>query len=98
MSGQRGAAFVVRWLKKGLLGLVGVLLLYQLWLFGWVLWWNWADPGLTRFMEIRLAEMRVKNPEAQLKKKWVDYGNISRHLKRALIVSEDDLFLHHEGF
>lgn len=98
MSGQRGAAFVVRWVKRGFLGLVGALLLYQLWLFGWVLWWNWADPGLTRFMEIRLAEMRVKNPEAQLKKKWVDYGNISRHLKRALIVSEDDLFLHHEGF
>jgi monofunctional biosynthetic peptidoglycan transglycosylase len=98
MSGQRGAAFVVRWLKRGLLGLVGALLLYQLWLFGWVLWWNWADPGLTRFMEIRLAEMRVKNPEAQLKKKWVDYGHISRHLKQALIVSEDDLFLHHEGF
>jgi len=88
----------VLWLKRLLLGVFGVLLLYQLWLFGWVLWWNWVNPESTRFMEIRLAELQVKDPGAQLKKQWVDYGKISNHLKRALIVSEDGLFIHHEGF
>jgi len=88
----------VLWLKRLLLGLFGLLLLYQLWLFGWVLWWNWVNPESTRFMEIRLAELQVKDPGAQLKKQWVDYGKISNHLKRALIVSEDGLFIHHEGF
>ncbi len=86
------------WLKRLLLGLIGVVLLYQFWLFGWVLWWNWVNPDMTRFMEIRLTELHAKDPKAQLKKQWVSYGKISIHLKRALIVAEDDLFVHHEGF
>jgi monofunctional biosynthetic peptidoglycan transglycosylase len=89
---------LVHWLKWLLLGLIGLLLLYQFWLFGWVLWWNWVNPESTRFMEIRLAELQTKDPKAQLKKQWVSYGKISNHLKRALIVSEDDLFIDHEGF
>ena len=88
----------VLWLKRLLLGVFGLLLLYQLWLFGWVLWWNWVNPESTRFMEIRLVELQAKDPAAQLKKQWVSYGKISNHLKRALIVSEDGLFIHHEGF
>ncbi|MFZ4536642.1 monofunctional biosynthetic peptidoglycan transglycosylase [Propionivibrio sp.] len=90
--------FAVLWLKRLLLGLVGLVLLYQFWLFGWVLWWSWANPDSTRFMEIRLAELQATDPKAQLKKQWVSYGKISNHLKRALIVSEDGLFIHHEGF
>ena len=87
-----------RWLKWGLLGLIGVFLAWQLWLLGWVLLWKWADPGTSRFMEIRLAELQVKNPEAQLKKQWVPYERISPHLKRAIIASEDAKFVDHEGF
>ena len=87
-----------RWLKWGLLSLIGVFLAWQLWLFGWVLLWKWVDPGTTRFMEIRLAELQVKNPEAQLKKQWVPYERISPHLKRAIIASEDAKFVDHEGF
>ncbi len=87
-----------RWLKWGLLGLIGIFLIWQLWLFGWVLLWKWVDPGTTRFMEIRLAELQVKNPEAQLRKHWVPYERISPHLKRAIIASEDAKFVDHEGF
>ena len=91
-------SFLARWLKRLLIGLLGLLLLYQLWLFGWVLWWRQANPDTTRFMEIRLGELQAKDPRAQLKKQWVAYGKISNQLKRALIVAEDDLFVHHEGF
>ena len=87
-----------RWLKRGLLGLFALILLYQFWLFGWVLWWNSVNPGNTSFMAIRLTELQAKDPNAHLDKQWVDYARISSHLKRALIVSEDDLFLQHEGF
>jgi len=87
-----------RWLKWGLLALIGLFLAWQLWLLGWVLLWKWVDPGTTRFMEIRLAELQVKNPEAQLKKQWVPYERISPHLKRAIIASEDAKFVDHEGF
>jgi monofunctional biosynthetic peptidoglycan transglycosylase len=86
------------WLRRIILGLVGLLLLYQFWLFGWVLWWNLVNPDTTRFMEIRLGELQVKDPKAQLKKQWVSYGKISPHLKRAIIASEDAKFTDHEGF
>ena len=86
------------WLKRIAVGLIGFLLLYQLWLFGWVLWWNWVNPNTTRFMEIRLGELQARDPKAQLKKQWVGYEKISPHLKRAIIASEDANFVDHEGF
>ena len=98
MNEKNNGPVVVRRLKRLVLGVFALLLLYQFWLFGWVLWWKWVNPDTTRFMEIRLIELQLKDPKAQLKKQWVDYGRISNNLKRALIVSEDDSFVHHEGF
>ena len=89
---------VGRWLKWAALGLVCLFLVWQLWLLGWVLFWGWVNPGETRFMEIRLTELRQKVPEAQLKKQWVPYERISIHLKRAVISAEDAKFVDHEGF
>jgi monofunctional biosynthetic peptidoglycan transglycosylase len=86
------------WLKWGLLGVIGVFIAWQLWLLGWVLLWKWVDPGTTRFMEIRLGELREKNPAAQLRQQWVPYERISPHLKRAIVASEDAKFVDHEGF
>ncbi len=87
-----------RWLNWTLLALLGIFVAWQFWLVGWVLLWKWVDPGTTRFMEIRLQELRVKNPNAQLKVQWVPYGRISPNLKRAIIASEDAKFVDHEGF
>ena len=89
---------VGHWLKRALLLLLGLFLLWQLWLLGWVLLWGWVNPGETRFMEIRLAELRQKTPEARLKHQWVPYERISIHLKRAIIAAEDAKFVDHEGF
>ncbi len=89
---------VGRWLKRAVLVLIGLFLLWQLWLLGWVLFWGWFNPGETRFMEIRLAELRVKNPSAKLHQQWVPYSRISPHLKRAIIAAEDAKFVDHEGF
>src|SRR5690606_3632909 len=41
--------------------------------------------------------MQQKNPKAQLQHKWVPYGRISRHLKRAVIAAEDANFSGHDG-
>ena len=86
------------WLKRMILGLLGLLLFYQFWLFGWVVWWRGSNPDTTRFMEIRLGELQVNDTKAQLKKQWVSYERISPHLKRAIIASEDAKFVDHEGF
>lgn len=86
------------WLKRLLWIPVILVLLYQLWLLGCVLVWKWVDPGVTRLMDIRLTELRGKNPGARLQHQWVPYGRISVHLKRALIAAEDAKFVDHEGF
>ena len=86
------------WAKRILLALALLILCWQGWYLGWVVWWKYADPGMTRFMEIRLDEARARNPKALQKHQWQPYGKISLQLKRAVIAAEDDKFVDHEGF
>ena len=83
---------------RGVMVLCALLVLYQLWLFAHICWWVKFDPASSSFMEDRLEVMQDRNPDAELKHKWVPYGNISNHLKRALIAAEDARFVDHEGF
>lgn len=87
-----------RHIKRIFLMVIALFFGYQLWIFGHVMWWKWNNPELTSFMSIRLDELREKNPNAQLRYQWVDYNNISVHLKRAAIAAEDGKFLQHHGF
>jgi monofunctional biosynthetic peptidoglycan transglycosylase len=89
---------VGRILKHTLIAIVLLVLAYQLWLLGNVLWWKWVNPSTTSFMSIRLHELREKNPEAKLQYTWVPYERISVQLKRAVVAAEDDKFIDHEGF
>ncbi|MDY0012076.1 MAG: monofunctional biosynthetic peptidoglycan transglycosylase [Rhodocyclaceae bacterium] len=87
-----------RWLTRLLAALVLMVVAWHLWVFAWVLGWTWFNPSETRFMALRLEELRAKNPEASLRHQWVPYERISIHLKRAVIAAEDDRFVDHEGF
>jgi monofunctional biosynthetic peptidoglycan transglycosylase len=87
-----------RWSGRAALLLIGIVLLYQLWIFAHVLWWNFFNPSSSAFMEDRLEVLQEKNPEATLRHKWVQYRKISMNLKRALVASEDANFIEHEGF
>lgn len=49
-------------------------------------------------MEERLGILQEKNPDAELRHRWVPYNQISNHLKRAVIAAEDAKFVDHEGF
>jgi monofunctional glycosyltransferase len=85
-----------------LLALIGLIIAAFLAYQGYVLvrlwWWTDHNPSSTAFMDSRLNIMREKNPNAKLKQQWVPYAKISSHLKRAVLVSEDDKFADHEGF
>ena len=61
-------------------------------------WWDDHNPASTAFMDARLDIMREKMPTAKIKHQWVPYTKISQHLKRAILVAEDDRFVDHEGF
>ena len=53
---------------------------------------------MTAFMESRLSLIRETKPSAKLLFVWVPYRKISGNLKRAVLTSEDDKFVDHDGF
>jgi monofunctional biosynthetic peptidoglycan transglycosylase len=87
-----------RWLWRFLFFLVGAVLLYQLWIFGHIVYWNFYNPATSAFMQERLDVLQEKKPGAMLRHQWVPYERISPNLKRAIIAAEDGKFLQHEGF
>jgi monofunctional biosynthetic peptidoglycan transglycosylase len=89
---------VFRLLGEGIAAAVLVLLLYQLWIFAHVLWWIDHNPASTAFMAAGLARQQDKNPDAELRHRWMPYERISIHMKRAIVAAEDARFIEHEGF
>jgi monofunctional glycosyltransferase len=56
-----------------------------------------TNPETTAFIEIRREEAHDAGRSFNLRRRWVPYGRISNHLKRAVIVAEDSAFFEHEG-
>jgi len=77
--------------------IAAVLLVYQAGLFLSVLWYSSHNPTETAFMRSTLNALREQDPGAELQHTWVDYDQISDHLKRAVIASEDANFASHGG-
>lgn len=86
------------WLLRPLLLLLTAALLYQSWFLLHIVYWRSYSPTTSAFMQDRLTIMRQQNPAAELQHRWVDYEQISNHLKRAVIAAEDARFLQHQGF
>ena len=89
---------VTRGIKWSLTLLIALVLLWQGWYLGWVVWWKYFNPNMTSFMAQRLDEMQERNPAATLKHDWVPYSRISVRLKQAAVAAEDDKFVEHDGF
>ena len=85
-------------IKRLIVLFITYLILYQLWIFLHIVWWIKFNPSSSAFMQTRLEIIHETKPDAVLKHQWVDYANISNHLKRAVIASEDAKFKHHNGF
>lgn len=92
-------------LGKGCFRLIGVALLIA----GlWTLWKvaSWPDvaalasrnPDTTAFIERFKETRRAAGESAAVEWRWVTYGDLSSHLKRAVLVAEDIGFFDHEGF
>ena len=88
---------ILRLLRTLLVAGAALLLLYQVGLFILVLWYGFYNPSSTAIMQQTLRELRRETPEAQLKHEWVPYDQISTHLKRAVVASEDSNFINHTG-
>ena len=68
------------WIWRGMAICLALLLLYQLWIFAHICWWIKFNPSTSAFMESRLSVMQDRNPDAELRHKWVPYEKISNHL------------------
>ena len=64
----------------------------------WVLAYRFINPPITLLMVVRNIERKADGKSFKTEKKWVDFENISTHMKRAAVAAEDQLFLKHKGF
>ncbi|MGE8396252.1 MAG: monofunctional biosynthetic peptidoglycan transglycosylase [Comamonas sp.] len=70
----------------------------QLFFIGRIALAAWWDPQSTSFQ--RSEMWRIWHQSAQerpWRQQWVDYAQISPHLKRAVLTAEDDGFVEHDG-
>jgi len=56
------------------------------------------NPVKTAFMEYREDEWRQQGKNIKINQKWVKLSRITPLVIKAVIISEDDKFWHHEGF
>ena len=56
-----------------------------------------TNPPKTAFMQLREQEAARAGKQQRHYQVWVPYSRISQHLKRAVLVAEDDAFWQHEG-
>lgn len=55
------------------------------------------DPASTTFQRSEAWRIQQAKGELRWRQQWVPYERISDHLKRAVIASEDDAFVQHDG-
>jgi monofunctional glycosyltransferase len=58
---------------------------------------NWIDPQSTTFQRSEAWRLLVERQQILWSQQWVPYAQISPHLKRAVIASEDAGFAEHSG-
>ena len=87
---------MIRQWGRWLLLVVLAALLLQLCFIGRIALMAGVDPRSTAF-ERSEAWRLATSGQLRWRQEWRDYGQISDHLKRAVIASEDDAFASHEG-
>jgi monofunctional biosynthetic peptidoglycan transglycosylase len=84
---------ILRWLL--LVALAGVAL--QLFFVGRIALMAVVDPSSTTFERSEAWRIVTEKGALRWRQQWVPYAQISDHLKRAVIASEDGDFINHDG-
>jgi monofunctional biosynthetic peptidoglycan transglycosylase len=59
--------------------------------------WIGLDPSSTAFQRAEHWRLCTWHLNCSMQSKWTPYNKISNNLKRAVLVSEDDIFFQHKG-
>lgn len=94
---MRNRSLFRRWPRDLLLGLLWLTLGLQLVFLLRIASLIVIDPASTAFERSEIARLTVAGTLPKWQQQWADLNRISVHLQRAVIVSEDDLFLQHTG-
>jgi monofunctional glycosyltransferase len=91
------SSFMVKRLMVAIpLGLVGAAWFFLLSL-PWPVALPFRNPRHTSFMELRLSQAKQRGDTLRIRQNWKPLGEISRNLRRAVIVAEDGNFYEHHG-
>lgn len=80
-----------KWLLYSIATFIGIT-------FFWVIALRFVNPPTTYLIIQRSIERKSENKKWIIKREWIDYSEISDHLKRAAIAGEDANFISHHGF
>jgi monofunctional glycosyltransferase len=84
---------VLRWIALVVLAFVAL----QLFFIGRVASMAVFDPESTTFQRSEAWRIATERDKLRWRQRWVPYEQISDHLKRAVIASEDGSFVNHDG-
>ena len=84
---------VLRWIALVLLAFVAL----QLFFVARIAAMAWLDPESTSFQRSEAWAQLRQDSGLHWRQQWLPYAQISDHLKRAVIASEDDNFVNHDG-
>lgn len=86
------------WVKRLILGLLVLAVLYHGWILFHVVRYRSTNPGVTALQQQRINEADAENRALARQHTWVAYNRISPNLVRAVLAGEDQKFFDHEGF
>jgi monofunctional biosynthetic peptidoglycan transglycosylase len=87
----------MRWLYYFLKCLLGGFIAMQMYFVIQIGLWVVLDPSSTAFQRAERWRLCSLSWSCPVKSSWVPYDKISANLKRAVLVSEDDIFFQHMG-
>jgi len=87
----------MRWLLYPVKCLLAGFVAMQLYFALQIALWVSLDPSSTAFQRAEHWRLCSWHWNCSVQSKWVPYDKISNNLKRAVLVSEDDIFFQHKG-
>ena len=87
----------MRWLLYPVKCLLAGFIAMQIFFALQIALWTGLDPSSTAFQRAERWRLCAWHWSCSVQSKWVPYDKISNNLKRAVLVSEDDIFFQHRG-
>jgi monofunctional biosynthetic peptidoglycan transglycosylase len=92
----------MKYLRYFIIVFISSILALQVFFLLQIVTWQWVNPSVTAFQlaeRHRLCGWSIPyiHP-CEIKREWIDFEKIPKHLKRAITISEDSDFYRHPGF